>query len=557
MSFNRRTVRLISVLAVTVSSIGSAQTEEDEVLTILTEELNRALSHLQNHERPPYYLSYEITHDVVFDASASFGAVSRALGRQTAFLDIDLRVGDYQVDSTHPMRNDRGQFSAPTPISVDDPEALRTTLWLLTDQKYKQAVERYDRVLTETRVTVAQEDTSGDFSSAKKNTHTDPMLVLDFDRDVVARKVSMYTAPFADANNVRSNSATISGNIETRWFVNSEGSAIRVSHPVYQLSISASTRAEDGMDLPRYETFHAHSLDGLPDDETVLGEVETMISDLDALRDAPIVDPYTGPAILSGRASGVFFHEILGHRLEGHRQKLIEEGQTFKKQLGERVLPRSFSVTFDPTIAKFGSTDLTGTYRYDNEGVPAQRVPVIENGKLTRFLMSRVPIDGFPESNGHGRKNYGRAVVARQSNMFIEVKKLRSYDDLKKRLIRLARKDKKEFGLLFDHIQGGVTITGRSLPQAFNVIPVMVYKIYTDGRQELVRGVDLIGTPLTAFSNIVDAGGEMEVFKRNVRCRIRIRSSIYHCACCPSFSDRGAEESTRPKHSTNLTCPFV
>jgi TldD protein len=253
-------------------------------------------------------------------------------------------------------------------------------------------------------------------------------------------------------------------------------------------------------------------LQGLPDDATVLKAVDKMIADLQALRVAPVVDPYTGPAILSGRATSVFFHEVFGHRIEGQRQKNEKEGQTFKKMVGQPVLPDFLSVDFDPTLKHYGNTDLMGYYTYDDEGVKARPVVAVQDGILKNFLMSRTPIDGFPQSNGHGRAQAGFAPEARQSNLVIENSKPVSRDKLKSMLIDQMKEENRPFGLFFDDIEGGFTITGRTIPNAFNVLPVMVYRIYPDGREELVRGVDLIGTPLTVFSKIVAADGEKAVF---------------------------------------------
>jgi len=240
--------------------------------------------------------------------------------------------------------------------------------------------------------------------------------------------------------------------------------------------------------------------------------VGKMIHDLEALRVAPLADPYTGPAILSGRASGVFFHEIFGHRVEGQRQKNSEDAQTFKKKINELVLSKDLSVYFDPTERRLANTDLAGYYLYDNQGVKARRVTVVENGILKTFLMSRTPIEGIPQSNGHGRAQTGFRPVARQSNLIVEVAPSAIQPDLKKLLIAEIKKQNLPYGLSFDDIQGGFTFTGRTIPNAFNVLPLMVYRIYPDGHEELVRGVDLIGTPLTTFSKIVAADDKLAVF---------------------------------------------
>jgi predicted Zn-dependent protease len=250
----------------------------------------------------------------------------------------------------------------------------------------------------------------------------------------------------------------------------------------------------------------------MPDDAKVLAVVEQMIRDLEALRNAPVVDPFAGPAILSGRASGVFFHEVFGHRIEGHRQKVADEGQTFRKKINENVLPEDFSVYFDPTQTRLGSTDLVGTFEYDDQGVKARRVVAVDRGVFKSFLMSRSPIEGFLRSNGHGRGQPGFAPVARQSILIVDVANPVSTAELKKMLVDEVKRQNKPFGLWFDDIQGGFTLTGRTIPNAFNVLPVMVYRLYPDGREELVRGVDLIGTPLAAFSKLVAGDNQLKVF---------------------------------------------
>ena len=237
-----------------------------------------------------------------------------------------------------------------------------------------------------------------------------------------------------------------------------------------------------------------------------------MIHDLEALRVAPVADAYTGPAILSGRASGVFFHEIFGHRVEGQRQKTAEDAQTFTNRIGTQVLSSAFSVYSDPTARRLGGTDLAGYYAFDNQGVKARRVTVVDNGVLKTFLMSRSPVAGITESNGHGRNQAGLPPVARQSNLIVEVAPSAVQEDLKTTLIAEVKKQGLPFGLYFDVIEGGFTFVGRMMPNSFNVLPLMVYRIYPDGKEELIRGADLIGTPLTTFSKIIAADKNVAVF---------------------------------------------
>jgi TldD protein len=295
--------------------------------------------------------------------------------------------------------------------------------------------------------------------------------------------------------------------------VSSEGSSIVSPTASSRLVMEAQTRADDGMDLLRVETFQAPSAGGLPSEADLSAKIEKMAADLNALRKAPVAEPYDGPALLSGRAAAVFFHEVLGHRLEGHRQRDEEEGQTFTKKVGQEVLPKFLSVIDDPTTQEIAGVKLAGTYDFDNEGEPAHRVNVIENGVLKNFLMSRMPIKDFGNSNGHGRNQPGLMPTGRQGNLIVTSSQTVPDSQLRQKLIDEAKKQNKPYGLYFDDIQGGFTLTGRSLPQAFQVLPVIVYKVYADGRpDELVRGVDIVGTPLAALTRILLTGDQPHVF---------------------------------------------
>jgi predicted Zn-dependent protease len=487
------------------------------VLSAAKAELSRSFLELRKQPVPPYFLSYEIIDAQSINVTGSFGTLIHSNENRNRHLLINLRVGDYSLDNTRQVRGNMmsyfgSRFSNINLPIEDDPDAVRAILWYQTDSAYKRAIEQLTTVKTNNQLKVEQEDKSDDFSKEQPEQTIQPPTRIAIDRKVWEEKARKYTAPFQRFGNIYEANAIFAANCETRWFVSSDGSALQTSQTYYRLLIYAFAKADDGMELPRYESFFSFTPEGLPDDTAVLQAVDRMIADLKALKLAPVVDPYTGPAILSGRATGVFFHEVFGHRIEGHRQKSEMEGQTFKKMAGQPVLPEFLSVYFDPTLHRYGGTDLAGSYDYDDEGVKARRVTAVDGGVLKSFLMSRSPIEGFPNSNGHGRAQPGFVPVARQSNLIVMNSKPVSKDRLKAELIEEIKKENKPFGLLFDDIQGGFTITGRTIPNAFNVLPIMVYRVYPDGRQELVRGVDLIGTPLTVFSKIVAADNERTVF---------------------------------------------
>jgi predicted Zn-dependent protease len=300
---------------------------------------------------------------------------------------------------------------------------------------------------------------------------------------------------------------------ETDYFASSEGSRIVMPHLSARVVVFAMTRADDGMDLFRARTFEAETIDGLPKQSEMEDETKELGESLEALRKAPLTEPFNGPAILSGRAAAVFFHEVLGHRLEGQRQRGDEEGQTFTKDLGKEVLPSFLSVADDPTLTRYGDTWLSGSYEYDDEGQKARRVDLVQDGILKTFLMSRLPIASFADSNGHGRAQSGKVPTGRQGNLIVTSTKTVTDAQLRKQLIDKALEQGKPYGLYFEDISSGFAVTTRSSPQAFSVIPLVVYRVYVDGRpDELVRGVSIVGTPIAALKRILATSDKSEVF---------------------------------------------
>ncbi len=436
---------------------------------------------------------------------------------QRRVLDVDLRVGSHQLDNTHSIRGvafelGRGTRGVELPIGNDE-LALRTVIWRATDKAYRSAAERYEKVVTNLQVKVKEEDTSADMSVEKALQYVQDTPEFTFNTQRWREQVRAISAVFANSPHIYSGTASIWSRFIVKRFVTSEGTVVRSYEPIVQLMVSCMTKASDGMTLPLYRSYTAFSESGLPPLDTLLKHAKEIRDLAIKLRVAPLAETFTGPAILTGRASGVFFHEIFGHRVEGHRQKDVNSSQTFKNFLNKQILPDFISVTFDPHKRSLGGEDLVGAYQVDDEGVAAQRVVAVENGIFKSFLMGRSPIEHFPNSNGHGRRQAGYKCVARQSNLIVSASKTVSVQRLHDMLREECKKQNKEYGLLFDDIEGGFTFTGRTIPNAFNVLPLVVYKVYADGRpDELVRGVDLIGTPLTTFNNIVAAADDTGVF---------------------------------------------
>ena len=518
---------LVVALVVTVGCCylmaerGHAQGSESSLLLqAMDEELQRSMTELgEKADPPPYFMSYAVTETEQTTLASSYGALRSSTSRRSRLLDIDVRVGDYQLDNTREVRGGMPfarlpAFSRPVAIPLnDDVDAIKSVLWLHTDRRYKAAADQLVKVTANQAVTVDEEDASADFSREASEVAIGPLASVAIDEELWRQRLKEYSALLDSYPEIHESNATLTAVATNKYLVNSEGT--RVQHGTVQVRVFlyAATAAEDGMELYRYESFDAHSPDRLAGDATIRRAIDRMAADLLALRHAPAIEPYAGPAILSGRAAAVFFHEIFGHRIEGHRQKSETEGQTFTKSVGEQILPEFVSVYSDPTRERAGDTDLVGHYRIDDEGVRARPVTVVENGVLRSFLMSRSPVEGFARSNGHGRRQPGLAPVGRQSNLIVQSSQAVSDSELRDLLVEEIERQGKEFGLLFNDIAGGFTFTGRMGPQVFQVTPIMVYRVYADGRpDELVRGADLIGTPLISFSGIIATGTESEVF---------------------------------------------
>jgi predicted Zn-dependent protease len=507
-----------AAFALAVASPAAASAQQSALLLdTMSTELHRAFTSLgrqgDDKQLPPYFMSYSVSDASYVTIRAEYGALVENLGNHVRIADVRMRVGSPTLDNTHGDHHSSGDNSLQLPLG-DDRAALARALWLATNSGYGNAIENYLKVQTEAAVRAREEDTSPDFSKDPPQVYIGkPAPLIKVDRAAWAQRVRMLSHVFRDYPDIYQNAVTLTVQNETDYFVSSEGARVVEPHLQARLVVVAMTRAEDGMDLFREQTFEAESADELPSQAQLETAMRALGTSLEALRNAPVTQPFDGPAILSGRAAAVFFHEVLGHRLEGQRQRGDQEGQTFTKDLGKDVLPSFLSVADDPTRERFGKTWLSGRYLYDDEGEKAQRVELIHDGVLKNFLMSRMPIAHFADSNGHGRAETGRMPTGRQGNLIVTSTKMEPEAELRKQLIEEAKKQGKPYGLYFEDISSGFAVTTRNSPQAFQVIPRVVWRVYVDGRpDELVRGVSIVGTPLAALKRIVATGDRSEVF---------------------------------------------
>jgi TldD protein len=496
-------------------------------MEVMSAELERAMKSLgtsapagsKGAQPKPYFISYSVSDAEHVSISAEFGALVDDSAARRRVADVQVRLGSGAEDNTHGTHRNSGLTTMPLPLS-DDKAAIERSLWYATNRGYGKALDSLLQVKTEQQVRAKEEDSSADFTVEKpvdaivpgnaKFAPTAPLMTDKAEWEGRLRELSGLFKQFPD---VFYNDVGLQASNERDYFVSSEGTKVSTPNHVARLVIVGRTRAADGMDLYRVETFESDALGRLPDQKELIAKTLAMGKNLEALRVAPVTEPFDGPAILSGRATAVFFHEVLGHRLEGQRQRGDEEGQTFTKMLNKPIMPTFMSVYDDPTLKEFDGESLSGHYVYDDEGQAARRVDLVKDGVLETFLMSRLPIASFGNSNGHGRAESGHMPTGRQGNLIVTSSKSVSDAELREMLKAEAKKQGKAYGLYFEDISSGFAVTTRRSPQAFSVVPLVVYRVFVDGRpDELVRGVSIVGTPQTALKDIVATGDKPDVF---------------------------------------------
>lgn len=512
----RNTQLILVILSIFSFSSLNAQ---DPLLDVLGKEISREFSELKKQDIPAYFISYRVADQTTLNILSSFGFLDRIQRTKTRQLTTMVRVGSPELDNFHELTgmNPSMPMSAPPNLPVvDDEAAIQQVLWQATNENYFQAVQRLTQVKGKIPVNVAQEDKSLDFVVGAPVQYIEQPLKLVIDKnseEKLINRLKQYSKVFAGNKDISNCLVQLSVNFKRDYFVSSSGSRIAENHPQIYLNIIGSSLADDGMEMQLYKSYFATNLKDLPKDEMVVQDANELVKKLVALRVAPVVDPYSGPALMSGKAAGVFFHEIFGHRVEASRMKSENDAQTFKSKIDQQVVNKNLTIIFDPTAATYKGFNLAGAYNYDDFGEKSQKVTVVSKGILKDFLTCNTPITGFLKSNGHGRAQTGMNPVSRQSNMMIESDQHLSEADLKRNFIEEIKRQNLSFGYFFKEVSGGSTMTSRVAPNAFTVIPLEVYKVFADGKpDQLVRGISLVGTPLAMFSEIEAIGGDYGLF---------------------------------------------
>jgi TldD protein len=480
-----------------------ADAASDPILRALQAELTRSKSQLKmDNVDAPFYIEYRVFDVDQFDASAAFGALRDQNRTRLRLLRAVVRLGDYKLDS---FFNAGQGISDILPLD-NDGLAIRHQVWLATDQAYKRASEAFSNKKAQLKQ-LNIDDPVDDFAKAEPAVSIGPVAKLDVDPPKWTKMLEAATSVYRSDPQIQSFLASLNFTVFSQYFVNTEGTITRHGSAHYQITLSASEQAPDGMRLERAPQFTANRIEELPTADEFQSDALKLVADMKNLREAPVADEeYRGPVLFSNDAATDMFFELIVPNILGRRPAPGRPARTtgaFASSWRARVLPDFISVVDDPTMDAFAGHGLGGSYKVDDEGVPAAPVTVVEKGTLVNYLIGRVPIRDFPASNGHGRASGNGNTAPAPGNLFFRPTKTSTREDLKKQLLDECRTRGLKYGYFVD------TLGPRLAPR-------MLYRVWTnDGHEELVRGAVFNELDIRALrSDLVAAGDDPLVSNR-------------------------------------------
>jgi len=489
------------LLAGAVAQQKSAQSSDDVVLSAMRAELERSKAQLKMESvAAPYYIEYRLYDLDQYSAAAAFGSLHIDVRARYRVVRVVVRIGDYKQDSYF----GQGQGTVDYLPLDNDMLALRHQLWLATDRAYKSAAESLTAKQSQLKQLTVDQPVD-DFSHAAAVQSIEPLATLEFDPEPWKRMVQDASALYKGDAAIESFESSLTFHTVNRYLVNSEGTVVRGGQSLYEMNIGASTQAADGMSLARDLGFNVGSMKELPSAADFVARATKLANSLKELRDAPVAEEeYRGPVLFSADAATSIFADLVGENVLGHKPELGKNSRTtggFAASYKTRVLPDFLSVVDDPTLSSDAGQTLLGHYAIDDEGVPAQRVSLIEKGMLVNYVIGREPIRDFPASNGHGRARVPSSPPGPSlGNFIVTSAQPLSKEELKKKLVEMCQQ--------------------RDLPYCYYVetfgprlTPRLLYKVWTkDGREELVRGAAFGDLDIRALrSDLIAAGGDTYV----------------------------------------------
>lgn len=493
----------------------ACRVQEQKPLQLLAKELKRSMKIFKKQNPPIYYIAYNFNDVDVYNVRVEEQGIANRSDYRWLELQVQVRAGSAQMDNTRTLKTGKTEYNLPTmesPGIGEDGKAFLATVWRLTEQAAEEAQQDFNRVRADAQTGAKRLDDSPDFVFPPQETFCQEYPTLTFDTkkiEALLVKVSDLTRgkPF-----VLDSSFSFETKTGSRYFVDSVGTQLKTPIRLARLMYTLEGKTADGSRVNRSGFYDVLNEKELPSEEKLTEDVKQSLQELQDLLRAPEAEPITAPTLLKNRAMAVFVHEVLGHRMEGHRQKEDNFGRTFTDKIGQEIVSPLLTIVDDATLPYFNNIPLRGFYQYDEEGVKARPVTLVKDGILKEFLMSSSPIKGFAVSNGHGRGGVGKRPVARMGNTRVIASQTVPYEVLEQQLLEEIKRQQKPYGFIIEDLSGGFTMTQTNYPQTFKLTPTLVYRIYPDGHKEMVRGADIVGTPLAAFHEVMAAADDYDVF---------------------------------------------
>ncbi|MBI1786463.1 MAG: hypothetical protein HYR60_02790 [Acidobacteria bacterium] len=522
--------RLCGCAVLAVLSLAAA--EDDPILRALRDEVGRSRSIKVEKLESPYYVEAAVEDLEQFSAVATLGGLIRTTKNRVRGPRLRVRVGDYAFDNSNYVGSDypfSGSSDTQLPLEGVYP-VLRRYLWLAIDRSYKNAVEAIARKRAALK-NVSMTGAIADFTKAEPVRRIEEIRPAPFDEPGWTARAQAVSAVFAQYPAVRNSGVELEAIRNVHYMVTSEGTEIRMAERVAFLRARASSQAPDGMLLRDALVLHSLEFDRLASEAEMTRAVKALAENLTALAAAPIGETYSGPVMFEREAAGQLFAQLLGKNLSLLRRPAMEPGQSFpfpsnelEGKIGSRILPDWMDVADDPTQKEFRGQPLIGAYTVDMEGVEAKPLSLVEKGVMKSFLMTRQPHRGLSGSNGRARLPgpFGSS-QATMSNLFVRARETVGAGELKKKLIEMTKARGKDYGLLIrkldfpssaamDELRRLYGGGGQSAQRPLS-IPILAYRVYPDGREELVRGLRFRGLSVRSLKDILLASEETFVFQ--------------------------------------------
>lgn len=518
--------------------------DKSALFRAMRDELKRTTKRLKIEKKaPPYYVAYRVRDSKKVSIEGNFGAIVNNEYTHDRRLFIDLRVGSYKLDNTNFVAGRSGvRIFGPTGMGTrlpleDDYDAIRHRIWLATDEVYKDALDN----LSKKEATLKHRkipDRPPDFSKSEPCIQIDSIAELELKREEWAETIKKLSEVFREFPDIQTSKVIFSAEAVNQYFIDSDGSEHRRSDNLAYIEAYAKTQTKDGVSLKDIVGFYARTPDQLPATDIMIASIKGMAETLSVYTKLEKEEEeYCGLVLFTSQAVGEFFYQLLGKGISNPRKPVyeeemfaaLEENEGFLAAKVERkVLPRHFSVYDDPTQAQFNNVPLIGTYTVDDQGVKSAKTDIVKDGKLVEPLMSRTPTKKIKKSNAHARY-LGEECVGRLGNLFIKSKK--TVKDIESELINLCKERELDYGIVVTKLE---TPAGKTLEEVIEETftsffgapetkkpllssPLVAYKIYTDGRKELVRGIRFEGVTPKSLRDIVNAGESEFVYNFLIR----------------------------------------